>query len=247
MFTLGAASVVIPIVYFYVENLLPSLESEADIETRMRQSIEDERMSAQVGKLEHDDVSFKRPSMAQVPRDQLALYLAAMNCPAYFTGPKQVGGFWAKTLFFGLLQLPTNGNGRCERSLAIEIGSAMGIRGGLPLTVAANKIHTVLQKDQLVAYNFSSVQCAEGVIGLDSAIETLFHSSLAALSLSERAELTLAMPVYGYFEELRGCKNPVLLRQNRDQLLNAATEQDLIPAAKTKRAQLQPVACTLQR
>lgn len=246
MFTLGATSVVVPIVYFYVESSLPSLETAADIEARLRQSVEDERMSAQVGKLEHEDVSYKTPNLALLQRDQLALFISSSDCPSYFVGPKQSGFAWLKSLLLGLFG-SSAGNGGCERLLAEEIGSAMGIRGKLPLAVAANKIHAVLQKDQLMSYALSSLHFDEGVIGMDAAADALFHSPSAKLSLSEMAELALALPTYGFFSELRNCQNPVLLRQNRDLLLHQATEEDLISTAKAKRAQLQPIACSLQR
>jgi membrane peptidoglycan carboxypeptidase len=112
------------------------------------------------------------------------------------------------------------------------------------LTVAANKLHSFLQKDQLIAYYLTTITFERGVVGVEDAAYKLFGKELDALSLSELAELQLAMPPYGYYRDMKSCKNAAIMKQNRDLILKYTVDAELISADKVNNAIAQPVFCT---
>ncbi|NOJ92969.1 hypothetical protein D7W82_13150 [Corallococcus sp. CA049B] len=249
MFLVGLAGVVIPITYLYTASKLPRLESEFDVESQLRHRIEGDRMSVLAGRMDQgirdrSSVTFTRPDFSRMPKDLVALYIRQMECPTYFQTPREDGRAWAWRLFAGVtLGKAPPGDGACERRLAMRIAREMGIEGDLQLSVAAHRLHAFFQKDQLVAYDLSIIRFERGVIGVEDAARKLFHRELGELQLSELAELQLALPPYGYYGDIKACKNGSLIRQNRDLLLQDLAGYALVSEERARNAIAQPVAC----
>ena len=96
----------------------------------------------------------------------------------------------------------------------------------------------------MLAYDLAGLYFDRGVVGIEDAAQVLFQKRLEQLSLSEEAELTQAFPINGFWDDLRQCKNPSVLRQNRDSALTLVGQQALVPEDRVKNAQLAPLACT---
>ncbi|NBD10560.1 MULTISPECIES: transglycosylase domain-containing protein [Corallococcus] len=248
MFLVGLAGVVIPITYLYTASKLPRLESEFDVESQLRHRIEGDRMSVLAGRMDggkdRASVPFTRPDFSRMPKDLVALYIRQMDCPTYFQTPREDGRAWAWRLFSGVtLGKVPPGDGACERRLAMRIAREMGIEGDLQLSVAAHRLHAFFQKDQLIAYELSILRFERGVIGVEDAARKLFGRELGDLQLSELAELQLALPPYGYYGDIKACKNASLIRQNRDMLLQDLAGYSLVSEERARNAIAQPVAC----
>ncbi|MBI3185311.1 MAG: transglycosylase domain-containing protein [Myxococcales bacterium] len=246
LFALGLTGVVTPLVYLYVGSKLPALESEFDLEKLLRFSIEGERMSVALGKYNKSAVDWERPDFAKLPKDLVALYISQRGCPTFFQTERERGLGWAWRLFVGLAGGEPGGDGWCERLLAWRLADRVGAKGDLQHTIGANKIHSFLQKDQLVAYDLASLWLEDGVIGVEAAAQRLFKKRLEQLSLTELAELELALPPHNYYQQVRDCQNPSLLRQHRDVVLAELSRDALVPEDRAKNAQAQPMACTLE-
>ncbi|RYZ34999.1 MAG: hypothetical protein EOO71_37140 [Myxococcaceae bacterium] len=249
MFLVGLAGVVIPLTYLYTASKLPRLESEFDVESQLRHRIEGDRMSVLVARMdrggaERARVAFSRPDFSRMPKDLVALYIRQMDCPTYFQTPREDGRAWAWRLFAGVTfgTVPP-GDGACERRLAMRIAREVGIEGTLPLSVAAHRLHAFFQKDQLIAYELSILRFERGVVGVEDAARKLFGRELSELQLSELAEMQLALPPYGFYDDLKKCKNSSLIRQNRDLLLQDLAGYSLVSEERARNAIAQPVAC----
>lgn len=243
---LGLTAVVAPLVYLYTSRQLPPLESELELQTLLRLKIEGERMrvkSSQFGD-EGPKVEFTRPDLARLPKDLVGLYLTQHGCPTFFQSPREEGARWAWRLFVGLGEVEPLGDGWCERLFAMRLASRIDAGDMLRCTVGANKIHGFLKKDQLVAYELATLRFDDGLIGVEDLSERLFKKRLELLNLAELAELMLALPPHGYYEQLLVCRNPTLIRQNRDHLLKALGEYSLAPMDRVKGAMALPLACT---
>ncbi|MFB1484040.1 transglycosylase domain-containing protein [Corallococcus sp. RDP092CA] len=249
MFLVGLAGVVIPLTYLYTASKLPRMESEFDVESQLRHRIEGDRMSILAGRMdqggrERTPVTFARPDFSRLPKDLVALYIRQMDCPTYFQTPREDGRAWAWRLFAGVtLGTSPRGDGSCERWLAMRIAREMGIEGDLQLSVAAHRLHAFFQKDQLVAYDLATIRFERGVIGVEDAARKLFGRELGDLQLSELAELQLALPPYGFYGDIKACKNASLIRQNRDLLLQDLAGYALVSEERARNAIAQPVAC----
>lgn len=245
LFLIGLTGVVVPSVYLYTASQLPRLESEYDLETHLRMSIEGERMSIRAGRYDDENRShkFAKPEFAKLPHDLIALYISQMGCPSFFRTPREDGGRWAWRLAASIAGVELEGDGWCEKYLARRIAGALGIKGTLQTTVAANKLHTFLQKDELVAWDFSSMYFERGIVGVNDAAWELYRKDLNDMTLPELAEFTLALPIHGYYQDLRECKNASLIKQNRDAILTQLGNQGLVPPEKVRDALRAPVAC----
>lgn len=245
LFLLGVTGVVVPSVYLHTASQLPRLESEYDLELLLRFSIEGERLTVRRGRYEHEERSraFVKPEFSRLPKDLIALYISQLGCPGYFRSPREQGPRWAWRLMASTGDVGIEGDGRCEQYFASRIAQAAGVQGELETTVAANKLHAFLSKGELVAWDFASMKFERGVIGVEDAAWELYRKPLEKMSLSELAEFTLAMPVHGYYPQLKECKNASLIKQNRDFILGRLEEQGLASAAKVKDALAAPVAC----
>nr|WP_211194747.1 transglycosylase domain-containing protein [Pyxidicoccus fallax] len=244
---LGLAGVFIPLTYLYTASKLPPLDSEFDVEKQLKHSIEGERMSLRAGQYQKNPrpITFTRPDFSRLPKDLVALYIRHMGCPRYFQTPREHGPAWAWRLFAGVtVGAKPQGDGACERILAMRIAHALGIYDNLRQSVAAHRLHSFMQKDQLIAYDLSAIYFERGIVGVEDAAHTLFGRELSELQLSELAELQLALPPFGYYEDLKVCRNPTVIRQNRDMLLEDLAGWKLVGEDRARNAIAQPVFCT---
>src|SRR4051812_24795863 len=91
MFLVGLTGVLIPAVYLYTASQIPQLESEYDLETHLRFSIEGERMSIRAGRADDEKRShdWKKPEYAAVPHDLVQLYLSQLGCGQFLSTPRE--------------------------------------------------------------------------------------------------------------------------------------------------------------
>ena len=98
-------------------------------------------------------------------------------------------------------------------------------------------------KDELIAFHLSALYFDKGVVGVSDAARILFNERLADLSLSELAELVLALPPWGQYEDLRLCKNASLIQRARDQLLAKGAQDGGLSEDRVRKASEVKVAC----
>lgn len=243
----AVAVVLVPLIYLYIGTQLPTLDSEFDLERLLRQSIESERKSVQLGQYEKskESITFERPDFAKLPKNLVAFYITQRGCPTFFQTPREEGLTWNKRVLLGVVNVQAeDSDGWCERMLAINLARRIGAKGKLEESVAVHKIHRFLKKDGLIAYDLHSLRVEPGVIGVEAAAHVLFKKPLLELSLSELAEFTLALPPHGYWIQMRDCQNPILIKQNRDVIIDDLRRVALVPDDLAKAAQRQPVYCT---
>lgn len=247
--TLGVAGVVLPSIYLYLASGLPQVESEYALETHLRLSVEGERTSIRAGRYQEHARSarFEKPDFAKLPHDFIALYISQMGCSTFFRTPREEGGKWALRMLGGLVGSHPPGDGGCERWLAMRLATAIGVRGNVERSIAANKLHGFLQKDQLVAYDLATIHFDRGVVGVEDAAWEIYRKRVDQMDLAELAEFTLALPVHGFYRELKDCKNPVMIKHNRDVILNRLAADALVSQAKVKEAVTAPIACAKPR
>ena len=241
----GIAAVLAPLIYLYTASKLPQLDSEFDLERILRQSIESERRSVLMGQFDKtkQSIEFKRPDYGRLPKNLVAAYITERGCPNYFQSPREDGFPWIKRQFLGLINIEPPGDGWCEQLFGGNLSLRIGAKGTLELTVATHKIHRFLKKDSLIAYDLHSLRLAPGVIGVEDGAKALYQKPLTELTLAEIAEYALALPPNGYWDQMRLCQNPTLIRQARDQVIQRLQRVSLIPESEARVAQGQPVAC----
>ncbi len=246
LFLIGLAGVVLPAIYFHTSSKLPQLETEFDLEKQLRHSIEGERMSLQAGTFgPKRPITYSRPDFSRLPKDLVALYIAQLGCPTYFQTRREDGAKWAWRLF-SVVTFGTEppGDGACERIIATRLAVALGIAGSLEQAVAANRLHSFLQKDQLIAYDLSTLYFDRGVVGVEDAAFKVFGRELDTLKLPELAELALTLPPHEMYWDALVCRNASLIRQNRDVLLSDLATYKLVTEERARNAMAQPVICS---
>jgi|SRR5579871_2445950 len=246
VFLLCVSGVVLCSLYFWVARDVPPLNSEFDLQTRMKQRVEAERKSLGGTMTVNGGIDFQPPDRSKLPTDLVVLYLSQLGCPGYLQTLREDGAAWSWRVVDGaLFHGAPAGDGQCERALAMQVAAELDIRDPLQQSIAARRIHAFLTKDQLLAFALSGLVFARGVVGPDAAARDLFGRPLEQLRLSELAELVLAFPapVGGYWDDLKTCKNPSLLRQGRDGILERLGHDGLVPEERVKSAQAQPLAC----
>jgi hypothetical protein len=239
--------VLVPIVYLWVGAGLPTLDSEFDLERLLKQNIESERKSIQLGLYEKskEPITFDRPDFARLPKNLVAFYITERGCPTYFQTPREEGFMWARRVLVGVFGIePEDSDGWCEHVFAGQLARRIGAKGKLEEAVAMYKIHRFLKKDGLVAYDLHTVKLDTGVIGVEAGAKVLFHKSLGELGLSELAEYALALPPHGYWEQIKDCVNPILIKQNRDVVVDDLRRSSLVPEDLARSAMRQTVSCT---
>lgn len=239
--------VFVPLSLLWTARSLPQLDSEFDLDRHLRGYIEGERMGARAGMApgERAPVDWPRPDLAKYPKELVALWISSWDCPTFFQTPRETGAAWLQRLAaVELLRRDSGGDGRCERIFANNLAAGIRIPRGQAQAVATHKIHNLLHKDQLVAYNLATVVFERSIIGVEDGARRLFKRELETLKLEELAELMLAMPPHYYYEDLRVCRNPSLIRQARDLVIGELAYDGLIPEDRARAAMAQPVACT---
>jgi hypothetical protein len=242
-----AVGVLVPATWLYTLSNLPNaIDSELDVETHLRQSVESERQSIQLSKRpsERESVKWERPDFGKLPKNLIAFYITETGCPTYFQTPREDGYAWNKRELAMLTQNKMlDGDGACELIFARRIARRLGAVTPMQLTVASDRIHRFLQKDQLVAFDLHSMQFEHGMIGVEAAAKHLMQKPLAELTLAELAELQLAIPPWDYWEDIVQCKNASLVRESRDVLLSRLAMVGLISEEMARTASAQPVRC----
>jgi hypothetical protein len=239
LFSLALAGVLVPVTYLRLASQLPPLDNELDLSAQLRRDVgpAPEMTPAEGFR------STEEPDFTRLPRDLLAIYVSQMGCPEYFGSAPEEGFPWLWRMWSGLWGIEPPGDGGCERLLALRIAASLGF-GGSRQAVAANKIHRVLQKHELIAYDLAAASFEPGVVGVEAAAKALFGKDLATLQLSEVAELTLALPPHEIYDELKQCRNASLIRRHRDYVLSVLVSHSLVSSDRAKAAQAHPVACT---
>lgn len=242
-----AVGVVGPSIWLYTLSNLPyAIDSELDIETHLRQSIESERQSVQLSKRpsERESVKWERPDFGKLPKNLIAFYITETGCPTYFQTPREDGWAWNKRELAMVVQgRMLDGDGACELIFARRLARRLGAVTPMQLAVASDRIHRFLQKDQLVAFDLHAMQFEHGMIGVEAASKWLMQKPLAELNLAELAEFQLAIPPWDYWEEIKKCQNASLVRESRDTLLSRLAMVGLISEEMAKTAAAQPVRC----
>lgn len=242
-----AVGVVGPAIWLYtLANLPNAIDSELDIETHLRQSIESERQSVELPKRPSERVSVKweRPDFGKLPKNLIAFYITETGCPTYFQTPREDGWAWTKRELAMVVQgRMLDGDGACELIFARRLARRLGAVTPMQLAVASDRIHRFLQKDQLVAFDLHAMQFDHGMIGVEAASKWLMQKPLNELNLAELAEFQLAIPPWDYWEEIKKCQNASLVRESRDTLLSRLAMVGLISDEMAKTAAAQPVRC----
>lgn len=221
------------------------VEAEIDLETFLRQSIESDRQSVQGIRRpsERQSVKWPRPEFAKLPKNLVALYITEWDCPTYFQTPREDGWPWLKRVLNSARGVSAAGDGACELMFARRLSARLGAVTPSQLAVQADRIHSFLKKDQLVAYDLHSMRFDQGVIGVEAAARVLMQKELLDLSLPELAELQLAIPPYNFWGDIRQCSNAAKIRQARDMLLQNLINAALVSEEQGRAAMAQPVRC----
>ena len=119
----------------------------------------------------------------------------------------------------------------------------LGAKSEFQLAVAADRVHQFLSRQELVAFDLESTDHARGVIGLEAVSKRLLGKLPSELTVAETAELQLAMPPHGFYEEVDRCKNASLIKQGRDVILKNMADAQIITADAAQSASNQPVRC----
>lgn len=240
------AGVIIPGAWLYVASTLPNaIESELDVETHMRQSIESERQSVQIARpaRERESVKWDKPDFTRLPKHLVAFYITATGCPAYFQSPREDGWPWTRRVLWSTLGRQLPGNGGCELIFAETLAMELGAKSTLEVAVAADRVHKFLKKDQLVAYRLHSMRFERGVIGVEKAAQVITGKNLNELTLAELAELQLAIPPWDFWEDIKLCRNAGQIKQVRDGILAELAAVGHISEEMARTAIAQPVRC----
>lgn len=247
LLTAVALVVILPVVWLYTASTLPNaIESAMDVETHLRQSIESERhgLRLAVHTVRPTSVKWERPDFTRLPKRLVALYITETGCPTYFQTPREDGWPWFKRLLIKTLNgRDLDGDGACELIFARTLARRLGAATSLQVTVAAERIHRFLQKDQLVAFNLMSFQFEPGLIGVEEGARVLLQKELSEMNDAELAELQLGIPPWGYWDDVKRCTNAPLLRQSRDGLLRRLADEGLMSEEMAKSAAAQPPRC----
>jgi len=239
-------TVVVPGSWLWAVSSLPRpIESELDIETALRQSIESERQSWNVQRAERDrkPVKWDHPDISRLPKHLVALYITETGCPTYFQTPREDGMAWNKRIAYSMMDKQLEGDGACELIFARRIARRLQVKSTMQLAAAADRIHRFLQKDQLVAFDLMSQWYEPDVIGVDSAAQVLLQKKLSDMSLAELAELQIGIPPLGYWHDLKQCTNASLVKQARDSVIGDLARSSLISEDMAHQATAEPVRC----
>jgi membrane carboxypeptidase/penicillin-binding protein len=250
LFILAAIGIgiIAPSTWMYAANTLPNdlqLESESDVETHLRQSIESDRQSLNIGlpPNKRQSVKWDKPDFSRLPKHLIAFYITETGCPTYFGSPREDGWPWVRRIIGSLQGQILDGDGACELIFARNLARRLQMKTNMQVTVAADRVHRFLAKDQLVAFDMHSMWFEHGVVGVEKASEIIMQKPLTELNLAELAELQLAIPPYAYWDDIKLCKNAAMLKEARDTLLNRLAMVGHISTEMARTASSQPVRC----
>ncbi|MFN0061832.1 MAG: hypothetical protein ACKVPX_04865 [Myxococcaceae bacterium] len=240
------AGVFLPAFYLRATADLPPIDTEYDIERGLRTAIEGERRALRkVMGVAPETLAWPRPSLALLPRELVLLFVSQSGCPNYFQTSRESHLAWTwRALNAHVLKRPLGGaDDACDWRFAGHIAMQMRISNRLQRSIATHRIRAALQRDQLVAYDLMALPIEPGYFGVTDAAELLLHKKLEDLSLAALAELALAMPPNRFYEDVRSCQNPILLRKARDRMLSRMADAGILTPERAKQAQAQPLGC----
>jgi membrane carboxypeptidase/penicillin-binding protein len=241
-----AIGLVMPSSYMYTAANLPNqVDSESDVELHLRQSIESERQSVEIGKPANHrgSVKWEKPDFSRLPKHLIAFYITAIGCPDYFRSPRESGWPWNRRLIASAQNRMLDGDGACELILASNLARRLEMKTDMQVLVGADRIHRFLAKDQLVAFNLHSMWFDRGVVGVERASELLMQKPLTQLNLAELAELQLAIPPWGAWGDIEKCTNAARIKEFRDERLLELAYVGHISDEMARTATSQPLRC----
>ena len=250
LLTIITVGVLVPGTWLYTAGNLPNtVESENDIEIHLRQSIESERQSVMIGRpaSTRTSVKWEKPDFSKLPKHLIAFYITATGCPDYFRSPREEGMPWTKRLAASLQNQMLDGDGACELIFARNLARRLNMKTDLQVLVAADRVHHFLAKDQLVAFDLHSMWFDHGVIGVETASIVIMQKPLTQLNLAELAELQLAIPPWGFWDDIKNCSNAAKLKEARDSLLAEMATIGHISDEMRRTASSAPVRCLAVR
>ncbi len=242
--------ILVPGTWLYTAANLPNqLEGESDVEIHLRQSIESERQSLQMGRpaSARESVKWEKPDFSRLPKHLIAFYITATGCPRYFQSPREDGWPWTRRLAASLQNRMLDGDGACELIFARNLARRLSMKGDLQTAVAADRIHRFLAKDQLVAFDLHAMWFEHGIIGVEKASEVIMQKPLTQLNLAELAELQVAIPPWGMWDDVKKCANAAKLKEVRDAILFELAAVGHISDEMARTATSQPVRCLAVR
>lgn len=240
------AGIALPAFYLRASADLPPIDTEYDIEHGLRTGIEGERRALRkLMGAGPEALAWPRPSLALLPRELVLLFLAQSGCPNFFQTTRESSVAWswrAINAHFFKRRVPGNDDA-CDWRFAGHLTTHLHISDRAQRNVASHRIRAALQRDQLVAYDLSALPIEPGYFGIADAAELLLHKKMDQMSLANLAELALALPPNQFYEEVRSCENPILLRKARDKLLSRMADAGIVTEERAKQAQAQALAC----
>ena len=227
---------------------LPPLNSEFDVQNVLRGTIEGERrnLRSSAGTIHPDEgIAWPRPTLAAFPHDFVTIYLAVRECPTFFQTQRESNLKWAFRVFMKeeFHKSLAGRDGRCELGLAREIASHLRVAEGTASNIAAYRIRLIMTRDQMVAYDLAAMPIERGYFGVNDASRLLLRRDLKDLSLAELVELSVALPPFNRYEEVRDCRSLIDVKVTRDDLLSSLGEARIISEQRADAAKGEALSC----
>jgi hypothetical protein len=244
----GVLGVLVPGFYFNASSNLPSpLANRQQLLGLMRMQVESERMKVALGlpPKERGFVSWPDPDLARFPTDFTALFLSQNGCAPFLRAAPETKSRWATRVLRAAWGGASDGNvgGRCKYLFASRIVSRLGVTGTLESALAIYRVGNLLDHQELVAWELTTVHFDNGLVGVDQVLSRLYKRPLSEMNLAELAEAVLVAPPHLFLDEVRNCKNPPLIRRARDSVLEDFKADGLVTEAQANAAQQADVAC----
>ncbi|MEN9800747.1 MAG: hypothetical protein RL653_4444 [Pseudomonadota bacterium] len=244
----GVFGVLVPGFYFNASSNLPSpLANRQQLLLLMRMQVESERMKVALGlpPKERGFVNWPDPELSRFPADFTALFLSQNGCASFLRAAPEKKSRWAVRVLRAAWGLGGDAGvaGRCKLLFASSIATRLGVTGTLETALATYRVGNLLDHQELVAWELTTVHFENGLVGVDQVLSRLYKRPLAEMNLAELAEAVLVAPPNAYLDEIRHCKNPPLIRRARDTVLQQFAADGLVTEAQSNAAQQADVAC----
>jgi len=225
----------VPATYLLLERDLPPLQTRPEILHTLKIYVEGQREQVFAGVDARLVQPFAVLGKGELSPALVSGALAVDGCPDYFALPQETGATWAARLIaYGMGQgMGGPGPGRCELDFADRLAGALGLPSDAHRAVAIQQLHAALDKRDLLDLELSSRYFAPGVLGVEAASRHLMGKSARALTLAEAAELLMAERDY---DAIWRCKNPTVLRLQRNNVISQMAAFKLVDRAAADRA-----------